>query len=148
MPGRLAAWMRARGGHRRPPDAGMAQILTEPPPAAPAVEVPSLRCVLLVGDVLTRLDVGAPPPRWRRASTCVNLYGSHRDPARRRLPRGRREAGGRASAGRSCRSAAACATCSSWCSTAPARLAGIGEVGEICDAQPPPRRAATWATRR
>ena len=51
-------------------------MLTEPPGdgTAPA-QIPSLRYVFLVGDVLTRLDVD----RLRRLApgvTCVNLYGS------------------------------------------------------------------------
>ncbi|HKV08916.1 MAG TPA: amino acid adenylation domain-containing protein, partial [Thermoanaerobaculia bacterium] len=75
-PGRLAAWMAREGvtvAHLTP---ALGQLLTEPPGrgAEPAV-IPTLRWVLLVGDVLTRLDVD----RIRRIAphvTCVNLYGS------------------------------------------------------------------------
>jgi amino acid adenylation domain-containing protein len=75
-PGRLAAWM-ARSAvtvaHLTP---AMGQILTEPPGGgAEPASIPSLRWALLVGDVLTRLDV----ERIRRLApgvTCVNLYGS------------------------------------------------------------------------
>src|SRR6185436_1200686 len=77
-PGRLVAWMARQGitlAHLTP---AMAQLLTEGlsgsgDGAAPAI--PTLRWVLLVGDVLTRLDVD----RLRRIApraTCVNLYGS------------------------------------------------------------------------
>ena len=75
-PGRLAAWMAREGitvAHLTP---ALGQLLTEPPGrgAEPAT-IPSLCWVLLVGDVLTRLDVD----RIRRIApnvTCVNLYGS------------------------------------------------------------------------
>jgi amino acid adenylation domain-containing protein len=75
-PGRLAAWMAHEGitvAHLTP---ALGQILTEPPGRGeePA-SIPTLRWVLLVGDVLTRLDVD----RIRRIAphvTCVNLYGS------------------------------------------------------------------------
>src|SRR6185436_4151223 len=53
-PGRLAAWMARQGitlAHLTP---AMAQLLTE---GGSGTEVPTLRWVLLVGDVLTRLDV-------------------------------------------------------------------------------------------
>jgi acyl carrier protein len=54
----------------------MAQLLTEPAAGGtPSAALPALRYVLLVGDVLTRLDVeriGKLAPR----ATCVNLYGS------------------------------------------------------------------------
>jgi amino acid adenylation domain-containing protein len=75
-PGRLAAWaQRARisVAHLTP---AMAQLLTEPASGgAPVPVLEDLRYVLLVGDVLTRLDVD----RIRRLAprvTCVNLYGS------------------------------------------------------------------------
>ncbi len=76
IPGRLAAWAARQGitvAHLTP---AMGQVLTEPPGdgTGPA-PIPSLRYVLLVGDVLTRLDVD----RLRRLApgvTCVNLYGS------------------------------------------------------------------------
>jgi len=70
--GRLAAWMARQGitvAHLTP---AMGQLLTE---GASGTLLPSLRWVLLVGDVLTRLDVD----RLRRLAprvTCVNLYGS------------------------------------------------------------------------
>ena len=77
-PGRLAEWMRREGvsvAHLTP---AMGQILTERPPGTPDVgetELPALRRVLLVGDVLTRRDV----VRLRQLApgvTVVNLYGS------------------------------------------------------------------------
>ncbi|HSU83067.1 MAG TPA: amino acid adenylation domain-containing protein, partial [Thermoanaerobaculia bacterium] len=73
--GRLAAWVAREGvtvAHLTP---AMGQILTERASGGAAVEAPSLRLVLLVGDALTRLDVA----RIRRLAprvTCVNLYGS------------------------------------------------------------------------
>ena len=79
VPGRLAAWAARQGitvAHLTP---AMGQVLTEPPGVpddeSEAAQIPSLRFVLLVGDVLTRLDVD----RLRRLApgvTCVNLYGS------------------------------------------------------------------------
>ena len=75
VPGRMAEWMRREEvtiAHLTP---AMGQILTEAVAGAPGVEVPSLRCAFLVGDVLTRLDVA----RLRRLAprvTCVNFYGS------------------------------------------------------------------------
>ncbi|HEX6862896.1 MAG TPA: amino acid adenylation domain-containing protein, partial [Thermoanaerobaculia bacterium] len=74
-PGRLAAWMRREGvtvAHLTP---ALGQVLTTEAPNRPRVEVPSLRYVFLVGDVLTRRDVA----RLRRLApgvTCVNYYGS------------------------------------------------------------------------
>ncbi len=77
-PGRLAEWMRREEvsvAHLTP---AMGQILTERPPGAPGLqesELPALRRVLLVGDVLTRRDV----VRLRQLAprvTVVNLYGS------------------------------------------------------------------------
>jgi amino acid adenylation domain-containing protein len=75
-PGRLAAWVqrsRITVAHLTP---AMAQLLTEPAAGgAPGPALEDLRYVLLVGDVLTRLDVD----RIRRLAphaTCVNLYGS------------------------------------------------------------------------
>jgi amino acid adenylation domain-containing protein len=70
--GLLAAWMQRQGitvAHLTP---AMGQLLTE---GAAGISITSLRWVLLVGDVLTRLDVD----RLRRLApqvTCVNLYGS------------------------------------------------------------------------
>jgi amino acid adenylation domain-containing protein len=79
VPGRLAAWAARQGitvAHLTP---AMGQVLTEPAglpeDAGEPAAIPTLRYVLLVGDVLTRLDVD----RIRRlapAVTCVNLYGS------------------------------------------------------------------------
>ncbi|HSF42281.1 MAG TPA: amino acid adenylation domain-containing protein [Thermoanaerobaculia bacterium] len=74
-PGRLAAWMRREGvtvAHLTP---ALGQVLTTEAPNRPRVEVPSLRCVFLVGDVLTRRDV-ARLRRLAPAVTCVNYYGS------------------------------------------------------------------------
>ncbi len=78
-PGRLAAWMATQGitvAHLTP---AMGQLLTETGGGGPSVRIPvripTLRWVLLVGDILTRLDVDriqALAP----AVTCVNLYGS------------------------------------------------------------------------
>ncbi|HKV08300.1 MAG TPA: amino acid adenylation domain-containing protein, partial [Thermoanaerobaculia bacterium] len=127
-PGRLAAWAAREGitvAHLTP---ALGRVLTEGETAA----VPSLRWVLLVGDVLTRLDVD----RLRRIApsvTCVNLYGStetqravafhvvEEDGPAQVLPLGRgmpdvqllvlRPAG-------------------------PPALTGIGEVGEICVRSP------------
>ncbi|HSG40923.1 MAG TPA: amino acid adenylation domain-containing protein, partial [Thermoanaerobaculia bacterium] len=71
-PGRLASWVAREGvsvAHLTP---AMGQVLTE---GTEGLTVPGLRYVLLVGDVLTRLDVarlrGLAP-----AVTVVNLYGS------------------------------------------------------------------------
>ncbi len=75
VPGRMAEWMRRQEvtvAHLTP---AMGQVLTETVPGAEAVEVPSLRWVFLVGDVLTRLDV-ARLRRLAPAVTCVNFYGS------------------------------------------------------------------------
>ncbi len=72
-PARLAAWMareRVSVAHLTP---AMGQVLTEG--AGQGLAVPSLRRVLLVGDVLTRLDV-ARLRRLAPAVTVVNLYGS------------------------------------------------------------------------
>jgi len=75
VPGRMAEWMQRQAvtiAHLTP---AMGQILTETVRGVPVVEVPSLRFVFLVGDVLTRLDVA----RLRRLAprvTCVNFYGS------------------------------------------------------------------------
>ncbi|HYG63482.1 MAG TPA: amino acid adenylation domain-containing protein, partial [Thermoanaerobaculia bacterium] len=78
-PGRLAAWMARQQitvAHLTP---AMVQILTEPAAAGQAegeqVEIPSLRYTLLVGDVLTRLDVDRIRSLAPRV-TVVNLYGS------------------------------------------------------------------------
>jgi amino acid adenylation domain-containing protein len=74
-PGRLAAWMRREAvtvAHLTP---ALGQVLTTEPAHGLPVEVPSLRYVFLVGDVLTRRDVA----RLRRLApqvTCVNYYGS------------------------------------------------------------------------
>ncbi|MEA2692845.1 MAG: hypothetical protein QOJ16_2232, partial [Acidobacteriota bacterium] len=74
-PGRLAAWMareRVSVSHLTP---AMGQLLTESSAGTPSTPISSLRYVLLVGDILTRLDVA----RLRRLApgvTCVNLYGS------------------------------------------------------------------------
>ncbi len=76
VPGRLAAWAARQGitvAHLTP---ALGQVLTEPPgDGAAATPVPSLRYVLLVGDVLTRLDVDRIH-RLAPGVTCVNLYGS------------------------------------------------------------------------
>jgi amino acid adenylation domain-containing protein len=72
-PRRLAVWMARQGvsvAHLTP---AMGQLLTEG--AGDDLTVPSLRSVLLVGDVLTRLDV-ARLRRLAPAVRCVNLYGS------------------------------------------------------------------------
>ena len=76
IPGRLAAWAARQGitvAHLTP---AMGQVLTEPPgDGSEPAQIPTLRYVLLVGDVLTRLDAD----RLRRLApnvTVVNLYGS------------------------------------------------------------------------
>ncbi|HEX3554514.1 MAG TPA: non-ribosomal peptide synthase/polyketide synthase, partial [Thermoanaerobaculia bacterium] len=74
-PGWLAAWMRREGvtiAHLTP---ALGQILTAGNETEAGTEVPSLRHVFLVGDVLTRRDVA----RLRRLAprvTVVNYYGS------------------------------------------------------------------------
>ncbi|HSG39301.1 MAG TPA: amino acid adenylation domain-containing protein, partial [Thermoanaerobaculia bacterium] len=127
-PGRLAEWMRREKisiAHLTP---AMAQILTERPAGAPEIEIPSLRFVLLVGDVLTRRDV----VRLRRLApgvTVVNLYGStetQRAVAFHVVPE---ETGGAAREvlplGRGMRDVQLLVV------NAAGELAGIGEVGEI-----------------
>ena len=75
VPGRLAAWMRdlrITVAHLTP---AMGQILCEPAPGQPGIEVASLRWAFFVGDVLTRRDVArlsALAPSVR----VVNYYGS------------------------------------------------------------------------
>ncbi len=79
VPGRLAAWAARQGITFANLTPAMAQVLTEPA-GLPVddeepVAIPTLRYAMLVGDVLTRLDVD----RIRRlapGATCVNLYGS------------------------------------------------------------------------
>jgi amino acid adenylation domain-containing protein len=74
VPGKLSAWMRQEAvsvAHLTP---AMGQILTESGPQA-AESLPSLRRVLLVGDILTRRDV-ARLQRLAPGVACVNLYGS------------------------------------------------------------------------
>ncbi|HVR99815.1 MAG TPA: amino acid adenylation domain-containing protein [Thermoanaerobaculia bacterium] len=77
-PGRLAVWMARQEVTVAHLTLAMGQILTEPGPGGPGGEtaqIPTLRYTLLVGDVLTRLDVD----RIRRIAprvTVVNLYGS------------------------------------------------------------------------
>jgi amino acid adenylation domain-containing protein len=128
-PGRLAAWAareRISVAHLTP---AMAQLLTETTAGTDAPVLTALRYVLLVGDVLTRLDVERIG-RLAPAATCVNLYGSTEtqravgyhvaqrtepgEPARQILPLGR---GMRDVQLLVVNSAGA--------------LAGIGEVGEI-----------------
>ena len=132
VPGRLAAWAARQGITFANLTPAMAQVLTEPAgDGSEPVSIPTLRYAMLVGDVLTRLDVD----RIRRlapAVTCVNLYGSTETqralsfhvaehaaepggrPAREVLPLGR----GMEDAQLLVMNAAG-------------RLAGIGEVGEI-----------------
>ncbi|MDX2000061.1 MAG: amino acid adenylation domain-containing protein [Thermoanaerobaculia bacterium] len=75
VPGRLAGWLRRERltvTHLTP---AMAQILTERPSTGTFISAPTLRRAFLVGDVLTRRDVG----RLRQLApdiTVVNLYGS------------------------------------------------------------------------
>ena len=74
-PGRLAAWMARQGVTVANLTPAMAQLLTELPPDAEPVLVPSLRLTFVVGDILTRLDVD----RVRRIAphvTAANFYGS------------------------------------------------------------------------
>jgi amino acid adenylation domain-containing protein len=74
--GRLAEWMNREGvtvAHLTP---SLGQLLTERQrPSDGLVEVPGLRRVILVGEMLTRQDV----VRLRRMApdvTCINLYGA------------------------------------------------------------------------
>jgi amino acid adenylation domain-containing protein len=75
-PGRLAAWMARREITFTNLTPAMATVLTEPPGDGAALStIPTLRWAMLVGDVLTRLDVD----RLRRvapAAGIVNLYGA------------------------------------------------------------------------
>jgi amino acid adenylation domain-containing protein len=140
--GRLAGWMARQGvtvAHLTP---AMGQILTELPSGSEAPSIPSLRWVLLVGDVLTRLDVD----RIRAIApnvTCVNLYGStetqravgyhvarpveegRSDRARQILP-----------LGRGMKDVQLLVVRGALREGAEAGLAGIGEVGEICVRSP------------
>jgi amino acid adenylation domain-containing protein/non-ribosomal peptide synthase protein (TIGR01720 family) len=75
VPGRVGEWMRRERisiAHLTP---AMGQLITESAPDEPFNEVPSLRYVFLVGDVLTKHDV-ARLRRLAPAVTCVNYYGS------------------------------------------------------------------------
>jgi amino acid adenylation domain-containing protein len=75
-PGRLAAWMAHREITFTNLTPAMAQILTEAPGGGAALAtIPSLRWAMLVGDVLTRLDVDRLRRVAPRASV-VNLYGA------------------------------------------------------------------------
>ena len=73
--GRLAEWMnreRVSVAHLTP---SLAQLLTQSPPGAGLVVVPSLRRAILVGEALTRRDVA----RLRELAPgvgCINLYGA------------------------------------------------------------------------
>jgi len=74
-PGRLAAWLRRAEvtvAHLTP---AMGQLVAQPPPGEEGFTIPSLRLVILVGDVLTQRDVerleGVSP-----AVKCINFYGS------------------------------------------------------------------------
>jgi len=79
VPGRLAAWAARQGITFANLTPAMAQVLTEPSGLpeddGDPLTIPTLRYAMLVGDVLTRLDVD----RIRRLApgvTCVNLYVS------------------------------------------------------------------------
>ncbi len=136
-PGRLAEWMRREGvtvSHLTP---AMAQILTERPAGAPAVELGAQRWIFLVGDVLTRRDV-ARLRRLAPAATVVNLYGSTETQRAVGYHVVADSDGGAAAAlgreilplGRGMRDVQLLVL-------APAgHLAGIGEVGEICVRSP------------
>jgi len=75
-PGRLAAWMARQECTFTNLTPAMATVLTEPPGGgATLATIPTLRWAMLVGDVLTRLDVD----RLRTvapAAAVVNLYGA------------------------------------------------------------------------
>ncbi|HEV7509096.1 MAG TPA: amino acid adenylation domain-containing protein [Thermoanaerobaculia bacterium] len=75
-PGRLAAWMARREITFTNLTPAMATVLTEAPGGGAALAtIPTLRWAMLVGDVLTRLDVD----RLRRvapSAAVVNLYGA------------------------------------------------------------------------
>ncbi|HEV7506854.1 MAG TPA: non-ribosomal peptide synthase/polyketide synthase [Thermoanaerobaculia bacterium] len=133
-PVRLAAWMAREGvsvAHLTP---AMGQLLTEG--AREGLSVPSLRYVLLVGDVLTRLDV-ARLRQLAPAVTCVNFYGStetqravaYHEVAEAEIAEGER---GRQilPLGRGMEDVQLVVL------TAANRLAGVGEVGEICVRSP------------
>jgi amino acid adenylation domain-containing protein len=75
-PGRVASWMARQGITFANLTPAMAQLATEAPGGGEELAtVPSLRWLMLIGDVLTRRDV----ERLRRLApqaTCVNLYGA------------------------------------------------------------------------
>ena len=75
-PGGLAKWMSEEGitfAHFTP---AIMQLMTQTQSSDTAdIQIPSLRCTLTVGDVLTRRDIA----RLRKIApsvTCINLYGS------------------------------------------------------------------------
>ncbi len=72
-PSRLAGWMAREGVTFSNLTPAMAQVLTEG--VEEGFSLPELRCAMLVGDVLTRLDL-ARLRRLAPAVTCVNLYGA------------------------------------------------------------------------
>ncbi|HEX9942196.1 MAG TPA: amino acid adenylation domain-containing protein [Thermoanaerobaculia bacterium] len=136
-PGRLAAWMAREGitvAHLTP---ALGQVLTEPPGGgAGPPTVPSLRWVLLVGDVLTRLDVDRLRGIAPRVA-CVNLYGSTETQRAVGYHVAAPEAGSGADRakqilplGRGMKDVQLLVL------NAAGRLAGIGEVGEICVRSP------------
>ncbi|MFY9820942.1 MAG: condensation domain-containing protein, partial [Thermoanaerobaculia bacterium] len=132
-PGWLAAWMARREITFTNLTPAMAQVLTEAPGGgAELATLPTLRWAMLIGDVLTRLDV----ERLRRVApraVVVNLYGATEtvralgyhvvpeSPTREILPLGRGMEDTQLLVLRP--------------GSEPA-LAGLGEVGEICVRSP------------
>ncbi len=139
-PGRLAEWMAREGitvAHLTP---AMGQLLTElSGGGAEPPQVPSLRWVLLVGDILTRLDVDRIRSIAPRV-TCVNLYGSTEsqravgyhlvEVAEPEAPAGGERAQQGLPLGRGIKDVQLLVL------DPQGRLAGIGEVGEICIRSP------------
>ncbi len=134
-PGRLAAWMARQGITVANLTPAMGQVLTEPPGGgAGLTPIPTLRWAMLVGDVLTRLDVD----RLRRVAprvTVVNLYGST-ETQRAVSFHVTAETGGSGRQvlplGRGMKDVQLLVLRAGSGPAALANIAGIGEVGEIC----------------
>ncbi|HEV2860060.1 MAG TPA: amino acid adenylation domain-containing protein [Pyrinomonadaceae bacterium] len=75
IPGRLAAWMRRQQITVSNLTPAMGQVLTQEVAGADAPELPTLRRVFFIGDVLTRREV-ARLRRLAPAAAVVNLYGA------------------------------------------------------------------------
>jgi amino acid adenylation domain-containing protein len=74
-PGYLAGWMRRERVTVTNMTPAMAQLATELPEGTSTIELPDLRCAVLAGDILTRLDVDRVRRLAPRARL-VNVYGS------------------------------------------------------------------------